>query len=206
MPEWPARGASGARHTKAGLHFPAKVRRRTQGRADIGDSADNAPMKWTLTGAAALLIAGCSPALNWRTVPLPEADLTITLPCKPDQATRTVELAGAPVELSMVGCDADGATFAVSHAALADPAQVGAALTHWRAAMLARLQRELLGQRGRQGGRDSTHQRRQKVGKSKRQKDDDGRPPWQHAAAAHRHGSARPAKNWSATSGRGLAV
>ena len=139
MPEWPARGASGARHTKAGLHFPAKVRRRTQGRADIGDSADNAPMKWTLTGAAALLIAGCSPALNWRTVPLPEADLTITLPCKPDQATRTVELAGAPVELSMVGCDADGATFAVSHAALADPAQVGAALTHWRAAMLARL-------------------------------------------------------------------
>ena len=59
----------------------------------MGDSADNAPMKWTLTGAAALLIAGCSPALNWRTVPLPEADLTITLPCKPDQATRTVELA-----------------------------------------------------------------------------------------------------------------
>ena len=95
----------------------------------MGDSADNAPMKWTLTGAAALLIAGCSPALNWRTVPLPEAELTITLPCKPDQATRTVELAGAPVELSMVGCDADGATFAVSHAALADPAQVGAALT-----------------------------------------------------------------------------
>ena len=84
----------------------------------MGDSADNAPMKWTLTGAAALLIAGCSPALNWRTVPLPEADLTITLPCKPDQATRTVELAGAPVELSMVGCDADGATFAVSHACL----------------------------------------------------------------------------------------
>ncbi|MBV4423640.1 hypothetical protein, partial [Clostridium tyrobutyricum] len=65
-----------------------KVRRWMQGRADIWDSADNAPMKWTLTGAAALLIAGCSPALNWRTVPLPEADLTITLPCKPDQATR----------------------------------------------------------------------------------------------------------------------
>lgn len=97
-------------------------------------------MHRTLTGALALLLlAGCSPALNWRTVPLPEAGLTITLPCKPDQATRTVELAGAPVALAMVGCDADGATFAVSHAALADPAQVGAALTHWRAAVLARL-------------------------------------------------------------------
>ncbi|WP_100412081.1 hypothetical protein [Acidovorax sp. 69] len=96
-------------------------------------------MKWTLTGALALLLAGCSPALNWRSVPLPEADLAILLPCKPDQATRTVELAGTPVELAMVGCDADGATFAVSHVALADPAQVGAALTHWRAAVLARL-------------------------------------------------------------------
>lgn len=96
-------------------------------------------MKWTLTGALALLLAGCSPALNWRTVPLPEAELTFLLPCKPDQATRSVELAGAPVALAMVGCDADGATFAVSHVALADPAQAGAALTHWRAAVLAHL-------------------------------------------------------------------
>lgn len=101
-------------------------------------------MNWKLTGAHGvvllpLLLGGCSPALNWRSVPLPEAALTITLPCKPDQATRPVELAGAPVELSMAGCDADGATFAVSHAALADPTQVGAALTHWRAAVLANL-------------------------------------------------------------------
>jgi len=86
-----------------------------------------------------LWLAGCSPALNWRSVPLPEAALTITLPCKPDQATRTVELAGAPVELAMTGCEADGAMFAVSHAALADPSQAGAALTHWRAAVIANL-------------------------------------------------------------------
>ena len=85
-------------------------------------------MKRTLPWVAALMLAACSPALNWRSVALDGAALTATLPCKPDQATRTVELAGAPVELSMVGCDADGATFAVSHAALADPAQVGALL------------------------------------------------------------------------------
>ena len=101
-------------------------------------------MNWTPTRAAALppllwLLVGCSPALNWRSVPLPDAGITITLPCKPDQATRTVELAGVPVELSMAGCDADGATFAVSHAALADPAQAGAALRHWRAAVVANL-------------------------------------------------------------------
>lgn len=86
-----------------------------------------------------LLLAGCSPALNWRSVPLPDAAITITLPCKPDQAARTVELVGSSVELAMAGCDADGATFAVSHAALADPAQVGATLAHWRAAVIANL-------------------------------------------------------------------
>lgn len=106
--------------------------------------ADNRPMNWTTTRAVALppllwLLAGCSPALNWRSVPLPEAGITITLPCKPDQATRTVELAGGAAELSMAGCDADGATVAVSHAALADPSQAGAALRHWRAAVVANL-------------------------------------------------------------------
>lgn len=101
-------------------------------------------MNWTPTRAAALalllcVLQGCSPALNWRSVPLPDAGITITLPCKPDYATRTVELAGAKAELSMSGCDADGATFAVSHAALGDPALAGAALRHWRAAVLAHL-------------------------------------------------------------------
>ena len=97
-------------------------------------------MQWTSIAALALLwLAGCTPALNWRSVPLPGAALTITLPCKPDQATRAVELAGSTVELSMAGCEADGAMLAVSHAALADPSRAGAALTHWRAAVLANL-------------------------------------------------------------------
>lgn len=96
-------------------------------------------MNWILSGCAALLMVGCSPALNWRTVALPEAGLTVTLPCKPDQTHRTVELAGDPVEMSMAGCDADGATFAVSHVALPDPAKTGVAMAHWRKAVLAHL-------------------------------------------------------------------
>ena len=107
-------------------------------------TADNRPMipcRVPLAGAlaAGLLLAACSPALNWRSVPWPEAAITATLPCKPDRATRTVELAGVPVEMSMVGCDADGATWAVSHVALADPARAGVALAHWRAAVVAQL-------------------------------------------------------------------
>eukprot|EP01034_Spumella_vulgaris_P046306 gene46306-57751_t len=55
------------------------------------------------------------------------------------QATRTVELVGTPLAISMLGCDADGATFAVSYVRLADPSQVGRALEHWQAATLARM-------------------------------------------------------------------
>jgi hypothetical protein len=96
-------------------------------------------MNRTLTWPVALLLAACSPALNWRSVPLNGAALTATLPCKPDHATRIVEMAGAPVELAMAGCEADNATFAVSSAALPDPALADTALAHWRAAVLARV-------------------------------------------------------------------
>ena len=91
------------------------------------------------SAALAVALAACSPALNWRSVAVPEAALQVMLPCKPDNAVRTVELAGAPLALSLQSCDADGATFAVSYATLADPARAGVALDHWRAATLARI-------------------------------------------------------------------
>ena len=96
-------------------------------------------MKRTLPWVAALMLAACSPALNWRSVALDGAAHTATLPCKPDHAVRTVEMAGLPVELAMAGCEADNATFAISHAALPDPARADTALAHWRAAALARV-------------------------------------------------------------------
>lgn len=91
------------------------------------------------SAALVLGLAACSPALNWRSVAVTEAALQVTLPCKPELAVRTVELAGAPLALSLLSCDADGATFAVSYATLTDPSRTGAALEHWRAATLARL-------------------------------------------------------------------
>ena len=93
-------------------------------------------------------LAACSPALDWRLVTIPEAGLQASLPCKPDQVQRSVELAGTPVDMHMSGCEADGATFAVACAAVQDPAQTGAALTHWRAAVLAGLQAPAEGHAG----------------------------------------------------------
>lgn len=85
-------------------------------------------------------LAACSPALEWRNLALPELGIEASLPCKPERAERSVELAGQPAQVLMHSCEAGGATFAVACAPLAEPSRAGAALRHWRAAVLAAAQ------------------------------------------------------------------
>ncbi len=92
--------------------------------------------RWLLP--AALLVAACSPALNWRQAPL--GGLRFALPCKPDPAAREVTLAGRSVPLDMQGCEAAGALFAISRAQVGDATAVPAVLQAWRSAALAALQ------------------------------------------------------------------
>ncbi|MFM9880835.1 MAG: hypothetical protein ACKVOO_10550 [Burkholderiaceae bacterium] len=89
---------------------------------------------------AAVMLAACQPALNWRQVPSEHAPLTMLLPCKPDRASRSVTLAGQDLQLHMRGCEVAGVTFAVMVAQLPQPAQAGAVLAHWRAATLQNMQ------------------------------------------------------------------
>ena len=92
---------------------------------------------WSWGLSAILALSACSPALNWRTVPV--AQLAALLPCKPDYAERNIELAGTQRKLSMWGCEAGGALFAVSHMgtdAQASPEQV---ITAWQSAALRNL-------------------------------------------------------------------
>jgi len=62
-------------------------------------------------GLSCLLLA-CAPQLNWREVPL--GRLTTLLPCKPDNASRSVVLDGTTVTMEMAGCEVGGAIFAIS--------------------------------------------------------------------------------------------
>lgn len=94
----------------------------------------------TLTMAAlagVVALAGCSPALDWREVRLPGAPLKIMMPCKPEQATRRVTMAGREVSLDAMACQAAGGTFAVLSADIGGPADANAALQQWQAASLA---------------------------------------------------------------------
>jgi hypothetical protein len=84
-----------------------------------------------------LLLAACSPALDWRNVEI--AGLRTVLPCKPDRAERGLTVGEWPVTVSMAGCEAKGSLFAISRMAV--PAGVDAAALEaaWRSAALIQM-------------------------------------------------------------------
>jgi hypothetical protein len=82
--------------------------------------------------AAAGALAACSPTLDWRTVALPDTQLVAELPCKPGRFQRAVTVAGVPLKLFMLSCEAGGVTYGVATAEVGDPARVDAVLVALR--------------------------------------------------------------------------
>ena len=76
----------------------------------------------------ALLVTACTPALNWREIRPDGSELMALFPCKPDRMTRHLALAGVRTQMQLLSCDAGGVTYAVTHAAVEQPAQVDPAL------------------------------------------------------------------------------
>jgi hypothetical protein len=109
----------------------------------VAGKNDNRVMPRCPVAALALLLAACSPALNWRDVRDEPSGLHMTFPCKPDHAERPAEIAGKRHALLAMGCEAGGAMFAVLQADLGEPAQLGPALSQWRAASLATIRGEV---------------------------------------------------------------
>lgn len=72
-----------------------------------------------LAAVGAVLIAACSPALNWRTVrPEASAGLQALFPCKPTQTSRAVNLPalpGPPVTVHLVSCQVGESMWALSY-------------------------------------------------------------------------------------------
>jgi hypothetical protein len=92
---------------------------------------------WSVVALSGLLLTtGCSPKLNWRDVQPGNSGLTLLLPCKPDQGEKIVPLGGRPTKMTMLGCDAGGATFAVALADLGDAPNLPEVLTQWQALTL----------------------------------------------------------------------
>lgn len=85
------------------------------------------------------IFSGCSPTFNWRDVHPEQTPLTALFPCKPDKTVRTLSLGSREVSMTMLGCNAGDATFALAFADVKNAAEAAVALGQWRSATLANL-------------------------------------------------------------------
>lgn len=85
------------------------------------------------SAAIVSLLSACSPALDWREIPVPGSPLTALFPCKPDSHVRRVVLAGNSLDMHLTSCTASDSVYAVSHVDVGDPARVTEALQALRA-------------------------------------------------------------------------
>ena len=97
------------------------------------------PLSW-FAALAAAGAAACSPTLDWREFVPEGSALSMTFPCRADRLARSVVVVGAKVQMQMLVCSAGDATWAVSFFDVADPAQVSATLSEWRANSVANVQ------------------------------------------------------------------
>ncbi len=75
-------------------------------------------------------LAGCTPALNWRAVNLD--GVSTWLPCKPDRAQRELEIGGQKIQMEMMGCEAQGVMYALSHAKVSISSESQAVAAAWQ--------------------------------------------------------------------------
>lgn len=92
------------------------------------------PFLASLLAVAAL--AACSPKFNWRDYNSPEAPFQVMFPDKPAVHTRSVDLDGMKVNMTMTAAEIDGTVFAVGTAEAPDAAKAEAALAAMKTALV----------------------------------------------------------------------
>jgi hypothetical protein len=85
---------------------------------------------------AALALAACSPQYNWRDYSSTDAPFRVMFPDKPAVHTRSVDLDGLKVDMTMTAVQIDGTTFAVGSAEAPDADKAEAALTAMKTALV----------------------------------------------------------------------
>lgn len=84
---------------------------------------------------ATAVLAACNPTYNWRDYRSVDERYAVLFPAKPAHQTRTVDLDGLKVEMTMTAAEVDGVTFAVGSAVLPDAAQGAHAVAAMKTAL-----------------------------------------------------------------------
>ena len=85
---------------------------------------------------AAGALTACSPKFNWRDYVSEDAPYRVMFPDKPVSHTRTIDLNGLKVEMTMTAAQIDGTMFAVGTAEAPDADQAEAALGAMKTALV----------------------------------------------------------------------
>lgn len=95
------------------------------------------PFKIAVCAAlACAALAACSPKFNWRDYSSQDAPFRAMFPEKPATHTRTVDLDGMKVEMTMTAADVDGTMFAIGTAEAPDADKAEAALAAMKTALV----------------------------------------------------------------------
>lgn len=92
-----------------------------------------------LAVAGSTLLAACNPTYNWRDYASPDAPYRVMFPAKPATHTRSVDLNGMKVDMTMTAAEVEGVTFAVGTGVAPDPARAQAALGDMKTALVRNL-------------------------------------------------------------------
>ena len=85
---------------------------------------------------ATALLSGCDPHYNWRDFHSQTGAYSVLFPAKPEALTRTIQLDGSTVSMTMEGVEIDGISFTVGSVEMADAVQAEAALGAMRTALV----------------------------------------------------------------------
>jgi hypothetical protein len=86
--------------------------------------------------AATCVFVACSPKFDWRDYRSADAPYNALFPGKPSTHTRSIDLDGMQVDMTMTAAEVNGNTFAVGSATLPDAAKAPAALLAMKTALI----------------------------------------------------------------------
>lgn len=83
-----------------------------------------------------LMLSACAPKYDWREVRGTSAPFSVLLPAKPASFSRSINLDGQQVIMTMTAAEVDGVTYAVGTAMLPDAEKAHSALRNMKSALV----------------------------------------------------------------------
>lgn len=83
-----------------------------------------------------LLLVACSPQYNWREIRSDAAPYAVAMPSKPATISRSIDLNGVSVSMTMTATEVGNVTFAVGSAELSDATQAQISLAAMKVALV----------------------------------------------------------------------